>query len=71
MVDVVPVLLLGFGLIAVLKPNLVAAIDRRQKAAGTTRNARDIEMTNFYYAVVRIVGFFFIVFGLVYTLRSL
>lgn len=71
MVDFVPVLLLAFGVIALVKPELVAVIDRRQKAAGTTRHPSEIEMSGSYYAVVRIVGIGLTLFGLIFTLRSL
>lgn len=71
MVDVVPVLLLIFGLISALKPAWVVAISRRQKAAGTNKNPRDIEMTDTHYGVTRIAGIAFLVFGLIFTLQSL
>lgn len=71
MVDVVPVVLLAVGVVAVLRPEWVAAIDRRQKAAGTTRRPGDVEMSETYYAVVRIAGIGLALFGLVFTLRSL
>lgn len=71
MVDVIPVLLLVFGVTAVLKPELVAAIDRRQKASGTTRRPEDIEMTDGYYSFIRVIGSLFVLFGVVFTLRSL
>lgn len=70
MVDLVPVLLFAFGLVALSKPEWVAAIDRRQKAAGTTRRLGDVEMSDTYYAVVRIAGVFFTLFGLVFIVRS-
>lgn len=71
MVDVIPVLLLLFGFIAVFKPKWVAAIDRRQKAAGTTRSPQDIEMSESYYGIIRIAGIGFILFGLIFTVQSL
>lgn len=71
MVDFVPVMLLAFGVVALLKPDLVAVIDRRQKTAGTTRRPGEIEMNESYYAVVRIVGVAMTLFGLIFTLRSL
>lgn len=71
MVDVIPVVLLAFGVVAVVKPELVAAIDRRQKAAGTTRRPSDIRMSETYYVVVRIAGVGLALFGLLFTLRSL
>lgn len=71
MVDAIPVLLLAFGIVAIFKPELVAVVDRRQKAAGTTRQPGEIEMSESYYAVVRIVGVGLTIFGLIFTLRSL
>lgn len=71
MVDFVPVLLLAFGIVATVAPELVAAVDRRQKAAGTTRRPSEIEMSASYYVVVRTVGVGLALFGLVFTLRSL
>lgn len=71
MVDFVPVLLLVVGIVATVKPELVAAIDRRQKAAGTTRSPSEVEMSESYVAVVRIVGVGLTFFGLMFTLQSL
>lgn len=71
MVDIIPVLLLMFGVVALVKPEVVATIDRRQKAAGTTRQPSDVEMSETYYAVVRIIGLGLVLFGLIFTLRSL
>lgn len=71
MVDVIPALLLIFGLVALGKPEWVALIDRRQKAAGTTRRPGTVEMSDTYYAVVRIVGSGFVLFGVVFLVRSL
>ncbi|WP_436934274.1 DUF6199 family natural product biosynthesis protein [Halovenus marina] len=71
MVDVVPVLLFVFGCIAVFRPEWIAAIDRRQKAAGTTRSPADVELTETYHVVVRVVGILFVLFGIVFILRSL
>lgn len=71
MVDFVPILLFAFGVVAIIKPGLVAMIDRRQKAAGTTRRPSEIEMSESYYAVVRLVGVGLALFGLIFTLRSL
>jgi preprotein translocase subunit Sss1 len=70
MVDFVPALLLVFGLVAAAKPEWVAALDRRQKATGTTRRPDEVEMSETYYAVVRIAGIGFVLFGLVFVLRS-
>lgn len=70
MVDFIPVLLFVFGLIASSKPDWVAAIDRRQKAAGTTRRPSDVEMGDTYYAVVRIAGVFSTLFGLLFIIRN-
>lgn len=71
MVDVIPVVLLVFGIVALTKPEWVAMIDRRQKAAGTTRRSGDIEMSETYYTIVRVAGLGFTLFGLIFTLRSL
>jgi hypothetical protein len=71
MVDFVPVLLLAVGITAVVKPGWVGAIDRRQKATGTTRRPGEVELSDSYYVVVRLVGGGLAVFGLVFTLRSL
>lgn len=70
MVDFIPVLLSGFGLIALVKPEWVAALDRRQKAAGTARYPQEIEMGETYYAVIRFAGVAFTLFGLVFVVRS-
>lgn len=70
MVDLVPVLLFAFGLVAMGKPEWIAAVDRRQKAAGTTRRPGDVEMSETYYVVVRIAGLGFALFGLVFIIRS-
>ena len=71
MVDLVPALILAFGIVAAVRPELVAVLDRRQKAAGTTRRPSEIEMSESYYVVVRTVGVGLTLFGLVFTLRSL
>lgn len=71
MADLIPALLLAFGLVAALRPEWVAAVDRRQKAAGTTRSPADVEMNETYYAIIRLAGVAFAVFGLVFFLRSL
>lgn len=71
MADLVPIILFSFGLVAALKPDWVAAIDRRQKAAGTARRPEDVEMSDGYYALVRGVGTVLVLFGAVFTLRSL
>jgi hypothetical protein len=70
MVDIVPVILFVFGLVALGKPEWVAAIDRRQKATGTTRRPDEIEMTDTYYVVIRLFGAAFAFFGLVFILRT-
>lgn len=70
MVDLIPVLLFVFGLIALTKPDWVAAIDRRQKAAGTTRSPGDVKISETYYAVVRLAGIGFTLFGLLFIIRS-
>jgi hypothetical protein len=71
MLDFVPVLILVFGITAIVRPELVAVMDRHQKAAGTTRRPGEIEMSEAYYAVVRIVGIGLALFGLIFTLRNL
>jgi hypothetical protein len=71
MVDVVPLALAVFGAVAVVRPQWVAAIDRRQKAAGTTRRPSEIEMSAGYYAVVQVAGIALLLFGVAFTLRSL
>lgn len=70
MVDLIPVLLFVFGLVALSKPEWVASIDRRQKAAGTTRSPGDIEMSETYYGAVRLAGVGFTLFGLLFIVRS-
>ena len=70
MVDLIPVLLFVFGFIVMMKPEWVAAIDRRQKAAGTTRRPSDIETSETYYAFVRITGVGFTLFGFLFIVRS-
>jgi hypothetical protein len=70
MVDFVPVLLLVFGIVAVVKPGWVAAIDCRQKAAGTSRKPSDVEMSETYHVVVRIADIGFVLFGLLFVVRS-
>lgn len=71
MVDVLPLVLLGFGLLSVFKPEWIAVVHRRQKAAGTTRKPRDIEVTESWLRVTQIAGVAFVLFGLLFTLRSL
>lgn len=70
MVDFIPVLLFVFGLVAVSKPDWVAAIDRRQKAAGTTRSPRDVEMSETYYGLIRLAGIGVTLVGLLFIVRS-
>ncbi|WP_458191014.1 hypothetical protein [Haladaptatus sp. NG-WS-4] len=70
MIDLIPVLLFVFGLIALSKPEWVAAIDRRQKAAGTTRSPSDMEMSETYYGVVRLAGIGLTLFGLLFIVWS-
>lgn len=71
MVDFIPVLLLLYGLISVLKPEWAMAVHRWQKAAGTTNRPEDIEPSDGVYALNYIAGLCFILFGLAFTLRSL
>lgn len=71
MADFIPVLLLGYGLVSVLKPEWMMTVHRWQKAAGTTNRPEDIEPSDGVIALNYIAGFFFILFGLVFTLRSL
>ncbi len=68
---VVAILLTMFGAVSVVKPRWIAAIDRRQKAAGTTRHPEDIEFSDGHYGFIQIVGFFIGAFGLIVTLRLL
>lgn len=56
MADLVPAIILAVGVVALVKPGWIAAIDRRQRAAGTTRRSREVEMSDDYYAFVRIFG---------------
>lgn len=71
MVDFIPVLLLVFGLLCVLKPEWMMAVHRWQKAAGTTNRPEAIEPSDGVIALNYIAGLFFILFGLVFTIRSL
>lgn len=71
MVDIIPALLLVVGLVALGKPEWVAMIDRRQKAAGTTRRPSDVELTDTYYAVVRVAGLGLALVGLIFLIQSL
>lgn len=70
MVDAVPVLLLLFGVISLFKPHWMAAVHRRQKAAGTTNRPRDIEVTEGWIAFTRLAGLAFVLVGAVLTLGS-
>ncbi len=67
---IVGVMLL-IGSAAVVKPGWVASIDRWYKAGGTTSRAGEIELSDTYYLIVRIVGIGLIVTGLVYGARLL
>lgn len=71
MVDVIPVLLLVFGLVSAIKPEWIAAIHRHQKAAGTDRRSEDIGATETWIGMTRVTGIVFILFGLVFTAQSL
>ncbi len=71
MVDVFRLLLLAVGLISILKPEWAMAVHRWQKAAGTTNRPADIEPSDGAYMIHYVAGFFFILFGLVFTLNSL
>ncbi len=71
MVDLAPLLLLGYGLVSVLKPEWMMAIHRWQKAVGTTNRPEDIEPSDGAYLLNYLAGVFFLLFGLVFTLRSL
>lgn len=71
MVDFIPVLLLVYGLVSILKPEWIMAVHRWQKATGTTTRPEDIEPSDGVIALNYIAGFIFILFGLVYTIRSL
>ncbi len=70
MVDLVPVVLFVGGLIAIGKPDWMAALDRRQKAAGTTRDPDEVEMDPTYYVLIRLLGVGFTLFGLLFIIRS-
>jgi hypothetical protein len=70
-VDFIPVLLVRFGAVSVLKPEWVATLHRRQKAAGTTRRPEDIETTETWIEVTRLSGLAFIGFGVLLTIQSL
>ncbi len=71
MVDLVPLVILVFGTIAAIKPGWIAALHRRQKAAGTTTRPGDIEVSESFPAVVRLAGVAFALFGLFFVFRSL
>lgn len=71
MVDVVPVLVLLFGFISLCKPEWLAVVHRRQKAAGTTQRPEDIHVTDSWITVTRVAGIAFILFGLIFTFQSL
>lgn len=71
MVDFVPVLLVVYGLVSVLKPEWMMAVYRRQKAAGTANRPGDIEPSAGAYALNYVAGIGFTIFGLIFTLRSL
>ena len=71
MADLVPFLVCLTGVVAVLKPGWIAAIDRRQRAAGTTRRSTDVEMSEGYVAFVRVVGAVLALVGGVLFLGSL
>jgi hypothetical protein len=47
------------------------AVHRWAKAAGTTNRPEEIEPSDGAYAVNYLAGLFFLLFGLVFTLRSL
>lgn len=71
MLGILVVVLLVIGVVAIVKPDWVAVIDRRYKATGTTSRPSEIELTETYYFVVRIVGVGFILTGLVYGIQIL
>lgn len=71
MADLVPLLLCLTGVVAFFKPAWIAAIDRRQRAAGTTRRSRDVEMSEGYVAFVRVVGIIFALVGAALFVGSL
>lgn len=71
MVDVIPVLLLVFGLVSAIKPEWIAVIHRRQKAAGTTHQPDEIEATETWLGVTRIGGIVFILIGFLLTIQNL
>ncbi len=59
------------GIAAVVKPGWVAIVDRWYKAGGTSSRPGEIELSDTYYLVVRIVGIGLIVAGLVYGAQIL
>jgi len=65
------VVLLVTGVVAVVKPEWVAIVDRRHKAVGTPSRPGQLELTETYYLVVRAVGVGFILTGLVYGIQLL
>jgi len=70
MVDVVPVVVFVIGLVALVKPEWVANIDRKQKSLGTNRSPNTVEMSETYYLVVRIVGIICLSIGLIFIVQS-
>lgn len=70
-VDVIPVLLLVFGLISATRPEWIAAIHRHQKATGTTHRPDDIEVTETWMGIPRVAGTVLVVVGLLFTIQSL
>lgn len=71
MADLVPLLVFVVGVVGLLRPGWIAAIDSRQRAAGTTRRSRDVEMSAGYYAFVRVVGGLLALVGAVLFVGSL
>lgn len=71
MVSVIGLLLLTVGVVTLLRPEWIEAMDRRYKAAGTTLRPREVEMSAVYHLVVRATAVGFVLFGLALTLSSL
>jgi hypothetical protein len=71
MADLVPAIVLAVGIIALVKPEWIAAIDSRQRTAGTTRRSREVEMSDDYFVFVQIFGVLLALVGGVLFLGSL
>lgn len=71
MVDVIPILLMAFGIVSAVAPEWVGAIHRAQKAAGTTTDPGSIDVSRTWYAVTRVTGVIVFLLGLGLTIQSL